>query len=59
MGDQREGEGCYLSPAIVCEFDAVIGYELVDFAVLVALALGVADDDEELQCLSAVERRYE
>jgi hypothetical protein len=28
------------------EFDAVIGYSLVDVAVLIAFALGVADEDD-------------
>lgn len=38
-----------MSPAIFGELDAVVGYELVDLAVLVALALGVADYYEELR----------
>ena len=37
-----------MSPAIFGEFDAVVWDQLVDFAVFVAFALGVADDDEEL-----------
>lgn len=42
-----------MGPAIVGEFDAVVGDELVDLAVLVAFALSVADHYEELCDVSA------
>ena len=38
----------YLDPAIFCELDAVVRNKLVDLAVLVAFALGVADEDDHL-----------
>jgi hypothetical protein len=38
----------YLDPAILCELDTVIRDKLVDLAVLVAFALGVADEDDHL-----------
>lgn len=38
----------YLDPAIVCELDTVVRNKLVYFAVLVAFALGVADEDDHL-----------
>ena len=41
-------EGIYLDPAIFCELDTMIRYELMDLAVLVALALRVADEDDHL-----------
>jgi len=48
----------YLCPAIIGEFDAVVGYELVDLAVLVAFALGVADYYEELGGISTYHSCY-
>ena len=41
-------EGIYLDPAIFCELDTMIRNELMDLAVLVALALRVADEDDHL-----------
>jgi len=38
----------YLDPAIICELDAMVWNELVDLAVLVAFALGVADQYDHL-----------
>lgn len=38
----------YLDPAIFCELNTVIRNKLVDLAVLVALALRVADEDDHL-----------
>lgn len=45
----ESGEEYYLTPAFVCELYPVIRNELVDLAVLVAFALGVADQDDHLQ----------
>jgi hypothetical protein len=45
----------YLDPAIICELHAVVGNELVDLAVLVAFALGVADQDDHLRGFGLVE----
>jgi hypothetical protein len=47
----------YLDPAIICELHAVVGNELVDLAVLVAFALGVADQDDHLRAFGLVEFR--
>ena len=41
-------ERIYLDPAIFCELDTVIWNKLMDLAVLVAFALGVADEDDHL-----------
>ena len=41
-------ERIYLDPAIFCELDTVIWHKLMDLAVLVAFALGVADEDDHL-----------
>lgn len=38
----------YLDPTFVCELHTVVGNKLVDLAVLVAFALGVADQDDHL-----------
>lgn len=43
----------YLSTTFLCEFDAVVGDHLVDLAILVALALGVADEDDRLVVVRA------
>jgi 3-deoxy-D-manno-octulosonate 8-phosphate phosphatase KdsC-like HAD superfamily phosphatase len=51
--DEREEH--YLDPAVVCELHAVVGDELVDLAVLVAFALGVADQDDHLRGCCLVE----
>ena len=47
----------YLDPAFICELHTVVGYELVDFAILVAFALGVADQDDHLRGYGLVEFR--
>lgn len=47
----------YLDPAVICELHAVVGDELVDLAVLVAFALGVADQDDHLRGYGLVEFR--
>jgi hypothetical protein len=41
-------ESIYLDPAIFCELNTMIRNKLVDLAVLVALALRVADEDDHL-----------
>lgn len=47
----------YLDPAIFCELNTVIRNKLVDLAVLVALALRVADEDDHLHgSVSEVQR---
>jgi hypothetical protein len=51
----NEREEHYLDPAIICELHTVVGYELVDLAVLVAFALGVADQDDHLRWCCLVE----
>jgi hypothetical protein len=43
----------YLFVAFICEFDTMIGDNLMNFAVLVALALGVADEDDELHSVAS------
>jgi hypothetical protein len=53
----NEREEHYLDPAIICELHAVVGNELVDLAVLVAFALGVADQDDHLRGCCLVESR--
>lgn len=55
LGKER-GER-YLDPAVICELHAVVGDELVDLAVLVAFALGVADQDDHLRGYGLVEFR--
>lgn len=48
----------YLDPAIFCKLDTMIRNELMDLAVLVALALRVADEDDHLHgCVNEVQRR--
>ena len=47
----------YLDPAIFCKLDAVVRNKLVDLAVLVAFALGVADQDDHLRGCCLVEFR--
>lgn len=41
-------ESIYLDPAVFCELHTVIRNELMDLAVLIAFALGVADEDDHL-----------
>ena len=55
LGKER-GER-YPDPAVICELHAVVGDELVDLAVLVAFALGVADQDDHLRGYGLVEFR--
>lgn len=47
----------YLDPAIFCELDTMIRNKLMDLAVLIAFALGVADEDDHLHgSVSEVQR---
>lgn len=46
-------EYMYLNPAVVCKLNAVVGNKLVDLAILVALALCMADEDDHLhECVN-------
>ena len=56
VGRDTEGN-IYLDPAIFCELDTMIRYKLMDLAVLVAFALGVADQDDHLRGYGLVEFR--
>jgi hypothetical protein len=47
-GRRVQRESIYLDPAIFCELNTMIRNKLVDLAVLVAFALGVADEDDHL-----------
>lgn len=47
-------EDTHLSLSFVCELDPMIRDHLVDVSVLVALALGVSDQDDHLYLISSI-----